>query len=138
MPAITKDLKPNISDLATKSLALTNRYQELVKVLNEVDHHESRMEAVNGIRNWLLRDPQNGELLKAALQKQFSPEMAETMERLLWGFQNYHSIHHLFPRVPFYTYRAVFEKIEPVMLTKEGPIYHLGFSGLQQKEAAST
>ncbi|QDT84190.1 hypothetical protein [Gimesia chilikensis] len=87
MPAITKDLKPNISDLATKSLALTNRYQELVKVLNEVDHHESRMEAVNGIRNWLLRDPQNGELLKAALQKQFSPEMAETMERLLWGFQ---------------------------------------------------
>ncbi|MCA9007590.1 MAG: hypothetical protein KDA70_20120, partial [Planctomycetaceae bacterium] len=62
MPAITKDLKPNVSDLATKSLALTNRYQELVKVLNEVDHHESRIAAINGIRNWLLRDPENGKL----------------------------------------------------------------------------
>ncbi|MCA9018359.1 MAG: hypothetical protein KDA77_23760, partial [Planctomycetaceae bacterium] len=87
MPAITKDLKPNISDLATKSLALTNRYQELVKVLDEVDHHESRIAAINGIRNWLPRDPDNGTLLKEALQKQFSPEMAEIMERLLWGFQ---------------------------------------------------
>ncbi|QDV51172.1 hypothetical protein [Gimesia fumaroli] len=88
MPAITKDLKPNISDLATKSLALTNRYQELVKVLDEVDHHESRIAAINGIRNWLPRDPKNGDLLKEALQKQFSPALAEIMERLLWGFQS--------------------------------------------------
>ncbi len=87
MSAITKDLKPNISELATKSLALTNRYQELVKVLNEVDHHESRIAAINGIRNWLARAPQNGELLKNALLKQFSPEMTQIMERLLWGFQ---------------------------------------------------
>lgn len=87
MPAITKDLKPNISELATKSLALTNRYQALVKVLDEVDHHESRIAAIDGIRNWLPRDPQNGELLKEALNMQFSPEMAEIMERLLWGFQ---------------------------------------------------
>lgn len=87
MPAITKDLKPNVSDLATKSLALTNRYQELVKVLNEVDHHESRIAAINGIRNWLLRDPENGNRLTESLQSQFSPQMAEIMERLLWGFQ---------------------------------------------------
>jgi len=87
MPAITKDLKPNISDLATKSLALTNQYQELVKVLDEVNHHESRIAAINGIRNWLSRDPENGKLLTQALQAQFSPEMAEIMERLLWGFQ---------------------------------------------------
>ena len=87
MPAITKDVKPNISELATKALALTNRYQALVKVLDEVDHHESRIAAINGIRNWLPRDPNNGDLLKEALQKQFSPEMAEIMERLLWGFK---------------------------------------------------
>ncbi|WP_298866506.1 hypothetical protein [uncultured Gimesia sp.] len=87
MPAITKDLKPNISDLGTKSLVITNRYQELVKVLNEVDHHESRITAINGIRNWLSRDPENGKLLTVALQEQFSPELAEIMERLLWGFQ---------------------------------------------------
>lgn len=88
MPAITKEVKPNISELATKSLALTNRYQSLVKVLDEVDHHESRIAAINGLRNWLPRDPQNGDLLKEALQKQYSPEMAEIIERLLWGFQS--------------------------------------------------
>ena len=87
MPTITKDLKPNISDLGTKSLALTNRYQELVKVLDQADHHESRITAINGIRNWLSRDPENGKLLTVALQEQFSPEMAEIIERLLWGFQ---------------------------------------------------
>ncbi|MAX36396.1 MAG: hypothetical protein CME33_07500 [Gimesia sp.] len=87
MPAITKDLKPNVSDLATKSLALTNRYQELVKVLNQVDHHESRIAAIDGLRNWLLRDPENGTLLAESLQNQFSPQMAEILERLLWGFQ---------------------------------------------------
>lgn len=55
---------------------------------------------------------------------------------LLWGFQNYHSIHHLFPRVPFYTYRAIFEEIEPVMLAKGAPVYHLGTRGLQLDDGA--
>ena len=50
---------------------------------------------------------------------------------LLWGYQNYHSIHHLFPRVPFYKYRVLFDAIEPVMLARGAPIYRLGISGLQ-------
>lgn len=87
MSPITKDSKPNISELATKALAITNRYQELVKVLDEVEHHESRIAAINGIRNWLTRDPQNEELLKEAIQTQFSPEIGEILERLLWGFE---------------------------------------------------
>jgi len=49
---------------------------------------------------------------------------------LAWGFQNYHSIHHLFPRVPFYRYRQVFEQIEDVMSAKGAPIYRLGTGGL--------
>jgi beta-carotene hydroxylase len=43
----------------------------------------------------------------------------------LWGFQNYHSIHHLFPRVPFYTYRSLFRKIEHIMVAESAPIYQL-------------
>lgn len=43
----------------------------------------------------------------------------------LWLFQNYHSIHHLFPRIPFYRYREVFERISDVMNAKGAPIYHL-------------
>ncbi|MEH6568679.1 MAG: fatty acid desaturase [Halioglobus sp.] len=43
---------------------------------------------------------------------------------VLWGFQNYHSIHHLFPRVPFYKYRAVFDEIEETMAAKRAPVHH--------------
>lgn len=46
----------------------------------------------------------------------------------LWLFQNYHSIHHLFPRVPFHQYRNLFAEIEPIMIDKQAPIYYLGFS----------
>jgi beta-carotene hydroxylase len=43
----------------------------------------------------------------------------------LWGYQNYHSIHHLFPRVPFYRYCELFAEIEDIMIAKGAPIYHL-------------
>ena len=36
--------------------------------------------------------------------------------------QNLHAVHHLFPRVPFYNYRRVFDKLEPTMRKKETPI----------------
>ena len=32
-----------------------------------------------------------------------------------WCGQNLHSIHHLFPRVPFYRYHALHRRIEPIM-----------------------
>jgi fatty acid desaturase len=38
---------------------------------------------------------------------------------LLLFFQNYHLIHHLYPRVPFYRYRALFQKVRPE-LEREG------------------
>ncbi len=49
---------------------------------------------------------------------------------LAWGYQNYHSIHHLFPRIPFYRYCQVFDEIEDVMKAKGAPIYRLGSRGL--------
>ena len=54
-----------------------------------------------------------------------------TIVTALWGFQNYHSIHHLFPRVPFYTYRSLFGQIEEVMIARGAPIYQLSFKGIQ-------
>ena len=43
------------------------------------------------------------------------------LENLIFQ-QNLHGIHHLFPRIPFYNYRKVFQKIEATMRAKETPI----------------
>ena len=43
------------------------------------------------------------------------------LENLIFQ-QNLHAIHHLFPRIPFYNYRKVFQKIEPTLREKDTPI----------------
>lgn len=40
----------------------------------------------------------------------------------LWLGQNLHSIHHLFPRVPFYRYHALHRDIEPILRAQGTPI----------------
>jgi beta-carotene hydroxylase len=49
----------------------------------------------------------------------------------LWLFQNYHSIHHLFPRLPFYRYAKLYNEIEEIMVAKGAPIYRVTVRGLQ-------
>jgi beta-carotene hydroxylase len=39
-----------------------------------------------------------------------------------WLGQNLHSIHHLFPRVPFYRYHALHRRIEPIMRAHGTPV----------------
>jgi beta-carotene hydroxylase len=50
----------------------------------------------------------------------------------LWMYQNYHAIHHLFPRVPFYKYPDVYREIEPVMAAKGAPVYRVSLRGLKE------
>jgi beta-carotene hydroxylase len=54
-----------------------------------------------------------------------------TLLTWLWLFQNYHSIHHLFPRVPFYHYAKLYAEIEAVMVAKDAPIYRVTLRGLE-------
>lgn len=44
----------------------------------------------------------------------------------LWLWQNYHSIHHLFPRVPFYRYASLFQRISRIMTARGAPIHRIG------------
>jgi beta-carotene hydroxylase len=39
-----------------------------------------------------------------------------------WFGQNLHSIHHAFPRVPFYRYHAIFREMEPILRAYGAPI----------------
>ena len=48
-----------------------------------------------------------------------------TLMTWLWGFQNYHAIHHLYPKIPFYHYRRVHREIRDY-LTKSG-VPHVRF-----------
>jgi len=45
---------------------------------------------------------------------------------VLWLWQNYHAIHHLFPRVPFYRYHAVFHRIDGIMERLGAPVHRFG------------
>jgi len=53
-----------------------------------------------------------------------------TLVTWLWLFQNYHSIHHLFPRVPFYKYAKLYKEIEEIMTAKGAPTYRVTLRGL--------
>jgi beta-carotene hydroxylase len=59
------------------------------------------------------------------------PGLLRTPLTWFWMFQNYHSIHHLFPRVPFYKYEKLYEEIEDIMATKGAPIYRITLRGLE-------
>ena len=50
---------------------------------------------------------------------------------LVWGYQNYHAIHHLFPWVPFYHYPQLFDRVRPAMEAMNAPIYRLSWRGLR-------
>ena len=49
----------------------------------------------------------------------------------LWCYQNYHTIHHLFPRVPFYRYARLYDEIEEILVAKGTPIYRVTARGLR-------
>ena len=42
-------------------------------------------------------------------------KILEPMVNWLYMFQNFHLVHHLFPRVPFYLYPKAFRSLKPVL-----------------------
>ena len=54
-----------------------------------------------------------------------TPKSMNRVVTWIWLWQNYHGIHHLFPRIPFYKYDAVFNRIEDGLKERSAPIIHL-------------
>jgi len=54
----------------------------------------------------------------------------------LWGYQNYHAVHHLFPSAPFYNYRRLFKAVAPTLDAMNAPVYKLTWKGLERIRAA--
>lgn len=50
----------------------------------------------------------------------------ERLTNWLYLFQNFHLVHHLFPRVPFYLYGKAFRDVRPVLDCERAHIYEFG------------
>ena len=53
------------------------------------------------------------------------PNAVERLGTWLWLGQNYHGIHHLFPRIPYFRYKQVFDQIEQGMRERGAPVHRL-------------
>ena len=49
----------------------------------------------------------------------------DTAMTVIWGYQNYHAIHHLYPKVPFFRYRRLYGELEPYLLASGVPVKRL-------------
>jgi beta-carotene hydroxylase len=50
----------------------------------------------------------------------------EPIVNWLYMFQNFHLIHHLFPRIPFYLYPKAFRQLKPVLDREKAHVYEFG------------
>ncbi len=73
---------------------------------------------------WFAYRPHHPHAETARYQNTNSLIMPQWMKPLEWFWlgQNLHSIHHAFPRVPFYKYHALFREIEPIMRAHGAPV----------------
>lgn len=53
-------------------------------------------------------------------------KILEPIVNWLYMFQNFHLIHHLFPRIPFYLYPNAFRSLKPVLEKEHAHIYEYG------------
>jgi len=53
-------------------------------------------------------------------------KILEPIANWLYMFQNFHLIHHLFPRIPFYLYPKAFRSLKPVLEKERAHIYEFG------------
>ncbi|MDG2461744.1 MAG: fatty acid desaturase [Luminiphilus sp.] len=49
----------------------------------------------------------------------------DTLMTWLWGYQNYHAIHHLYPKVPFFRYRMLYRELEGYLRSSGVPVRQL-------------
>jgi hypothetical protein len=119
VPAIAGDPQPRIAELACKLLDLTGDYKPLVKALARSDHAEVRQTAIVGLRNWLGTAAENDALMHEELQRNFQPDDAELVYRLLWGFGTQDA------RDPVVSQQLVGWLMHENIAVRELAIYHL-------------
>ena len=63
------------------------------------------------------------------------PGLLSTLLTVLWGYQDYRSIHHLFPKVSVYRCRRLFNEVTDRMDQMKAAVYRLTWGGLRRINA---
>jgi len=87
IPALIKDPRPKIAELATRCLGTTESYTALITALVRSEHVEARAAAAMGLRAWLVEQPERAEVLRQELGKHYPEEESRAVFQLLTGFQ---------------------------------------------------
>jgi len=85
IPAIAKDRRPQLSEFAVKTLALTDDYRQMLRALS-VEHEEARRAAIMALRRWVQLAPENDAALLAELAVTFREDDANAVYELIWGY----------------------------------------------------
>ncbi|MBI1348301.1 hypothetical protein GC163_18660 [bacterium] len=86
IPALAKDPRPKIAELATRCLATTGSYSALVAALVRSEHPEARAAAAQGLRGWLVGGPERVVLLEQELGLHYPDEESVAVFQLLIGY----------------------------------------------------
>ena len=86
IPAAVESQVPDLATLAVRCLAVTDHSEQLVEALARADFTEARDAATRAIRQWLPRDPKNGDALRKSLEMNFPAGQVDPIYRLLWGY----------------------------------------------------
>ncbi len=86
MAALANDPRPKVAELAVEAAVLTGNLEGMVLAFDLSPHEEARLAAIHGLRQWLPREPQSGKRLMEELLNRYSPEEAQEIHRLLWGY----------------------------------------------------
>ncbi len=86
IPALAKDPRPKIAELAVRCLGTTGSYQELVAALVRSEHPEARAAAAAGLRLWLIQDEVRAKLLDEELRLHYPGDESLPVQRLLVGY----------------------------------------------------
>ena len=65
-------------------------------------------------------------------------KIIEPVVNWLYMFQNFHLVHHLFPRIPFYKYGSAFRDLKPVLDQEQAHIYEYDFGERREAQTQSS
>jgi hypothetical protein len=86
IPAVVRDRRAHVAELAVATLGLTQNIPQLLRAL-QADHDGARLAAIVALREWLPRSAENAAILRDELARYYRNDEIEPLNELLWGYR---------------------------------------------------